>query len=79
MLTSTSTRSYILLCVEIVGLMIRENKDIKGIYLFGTGLRSLQYADITTILLVIDGSEISLKSALSLIDQFEIFLGFKPE
>ena len=65
-----------LLCVEILGLMIRENKDLKGIYLFGKEYRLLQYADDTTILL--DGSEISLKSALSLVDQFAKFSGLKP-
>ena len=62
--------------VEILGLMIRENKVIKGIYLFGKDYRLLQYADDTTILL--GGSEISLKSALSLVDQFAKFSGLKP-
>ena len=69
--------SYIfLLRVEILGLIIRENKDIIGIYLFGKEYRLLQYADDTTIML--DGSEISLKSALSLVDQFAKFSGLKP-
>ena len=65
-----------LLCVEILGLMIRENKDINGIYFFGREYRLLQYADDTTILL--DGYEISLKSALSFVDQFAKFSGLKP-
>ena len=57
-----------LLCVEIMGLMLRENRDtsISGITLFGREYKVLQYADDTTILL--DGSEKSLKSALSLVD-----------
>ena len=62
-----------LLCVEIMGLMLRENRDISGITLFGREYKVLQYADDTTILL--DGSEKSLKSALSLVDQFSKFSG----
>ena len=65
-----------LLCVEIMGLMIRENRDITGIYLFGTEYKLVQYADNTTIIL--DGSEKSLKSALSLVNQFSKFSGLKP-
>ena len=65
-----------LLCVEIMGLMLRENRDISGITLFGREYKVLQYADDTTILL--DGSEKSLKSALSLVDQFSKFSGLKP-
>ena len=57
-----------LLCVEIMGLMIRDNKDISGIKLFDYEYKLLQYADDTTILL--DGSEKSLKAALTLVDQF---------
>ena len=45
-----------LLYVEIMGLMLRENRDISGIItLFGKEYKVLQYADDTTILL--DGSE----------------------
>ena len=65
-----------LLCVEIMGLMVRQNKDITGIHLFGKEYTLIQYADDTTILL--DGSEKSLKSALSLVDQFSKFSGLKP-
>ena len=65
-----------LLCVEILGLMIRGNKDICGIKLLGREYRLLQYADDTTLLL--DGSEKSLNSALSLIFQFAKFSGLKP-
>ena len=56
-----------LLCVEIMGLMVRQNKDISGIHLFGKEYTLIQYADDTTILL--DGSEKSLKSALSLVEK----------
>ena len=65
-----------LLCVEIMGLMLRENRDISGITLFGREYKVLQYADDTTILL--DGSEKSPTSALSLVDQFSKFSGLKP-
>ena len=34
-----------LLCVEIMGLMIRENRNITGIYLFDTEYKLIQYAD----------------------------------
>ena len=57
-----------LLCVEIMGLMIRENRNITGIYLLDTEYKLIQYADDTTIIL--DGSEKSLKAALSLVNQF---------
>ena len=65
-----------LLCVEIMGLMIRDNKNISGIKLFDYEYKLLQYADDTTILL--DGSEKSLKAALTLVDQFSKFSGLKP-
>ena len=65
-----------LLCVEIMGIMVRENKDITGITLFNNEFKLLQYADDTTILL--DGSEKSLRAALTLVDQFSKFSGLKP-
>ena len=64
-----------------MGLMIRNNKDISGISgkirikLFDYEYKLLQYADDTTILL--DGSEKSLKAALTLEDQFSKFSGLK--
>ena len=64
-----------LLCVEIMGLMIRENRDITSISLFGTEYKLVQYADDTTIIL--DGSEKPLKSAVSLVNQFSKFSGLK--
>ena len=56
--------------------MIRKNKDIKGIQIMHNEYKLLQYADDTVIL--IDGSEHSLKSALSLIGQYAKFSGLKP-
>lgn len=69
--------SYIFLfCVEIMGAMLRKNKDIKGINIMNKEYKLLQYADDTAILL--DGSEKSLKNTLSLIEQFSKFSGLKP-
>ena len=65
-----------LFCVEIMGAIIRKNKDIKGIYIRNREYKLLQYADDTAILL--DGSEKSLRNTLSLIEQFSKFSGLKP-
>ena len=68
--------SYIFnLCAEIMGLLIRQNKDIKGIQI-GKEVKLLQYADDTVIFL--DGSEKSLKSTLDLLFQFAKYSGLKP-
>ena len=56
--------------------MIRENKEIRGIYIKNKEYKLLQYADDTALLL--DGSEKSLKNALSIVDQFSKFSGLKP-
>ena len=69
--------SYIfLICVEIMATMIRENKEIRGIYIKNKEYKLLQYADDTALLL--DGSEKSLKNALSIVDQFSKFSCLKP-
>ena len=69
--------SYIfLLCVEIMGIMIRNDKNIKGITILKHNYKVLQYADDTALLL--DGTQYSLKNALSLIGQFSKFSGLKP-
>ena len=69
--------SYLfLICAEIMGIMIRNNTLIKGITTVGKEFKLLQYADDTVLLL--DGSKNSLKSALSLVDQFSKFSGLKP-
>ena len=59
-----------------MGIMIRNNTLIKGITTVGKEFKLLQYADDTVLLL--DGSKNSLKSALSLVDQFSKFSGLKP-
>lgn len=64
------------LCVEILGIMIRYNTNIKGIKLYNKEYRISQYADDTTLYL--DGSEKSLKSVLDLLYQFAKYSGLKP-
>ena len=59
-----------------MGIMIRNNTLIKGITTVGKEFKLFQYADDTVLLL--DGSKNSLKSALSLVDQFSKFSGLKP-
>ena len=64
-----------ILCAEILGKMIRNNKDIKGIHLNNKEFKLSQYADDTQLLL--DGSEISLKEALRTLKQYYIMSGLK--
>ena len=65
-----------LLCVEIMGILLRQNKNIKGIYIENKEYKLFQYADDTGILL--DGSESSLRSTLNLLDQFSKYSGLTP-
>ena len=44
-----------ILCAEILDKMIRENKDIKGIFINGKEYKLLKYAEYTQ--LILDGSE----------------------
>ena len=64
------------LCVEVLAIMIRHNKEVKGIIIGGKEYCLLQYADDTCVFL--DGSEKSLKSALDLLFQFSKYSGLKP-
>ena len=64
------------LCVEVLGIMIRHNKSIKGIHIGQNEYCLLQYADDTALFL--DGSDKSLKCALDLLFQFSKFSGLKP-
>ena len=65
-----------ILCVEILGALIRAEKDIKGINIGQNNYKILQYADDTA--LTLDGSEKSLRITLNLLDQFAKFSGLKP-
>ena len=64
-----------ILCAEILGKMIRNNKDFKGIHINNKEFKLSQYADDTQLLL--DGSEISLKEALRTLKQYYIMSGLK--
>jgi len=65
-----------ILCVEIMGIMIRNDKSVKGITIKNKKYTLSQYADDTAILL--DGSGNSLSSALTLVNQFSKFSGLLP-
>lgn len=65
-----------LLCAEKMGIMIRNNNLIKGIVIEDKECKLLQYADDTVLFM--DGSEDSIKSTLSLVNQYSKFSGLKP-
>ena len=68
--------SYIfILCVELLASRIRTNEQIKGITINYHNIVMSQFADDTSIIL--DGSEISLKSCLKTIAEFGNFSGLK--
>lgn len=64
-----------LLCAEILGIYIRNNKDIKGICIDKEIYKISQYADDTSILL--DGSAKSLYSSLYVLDYYAKISGLK--
>ena len=64
-----------LLCAEILGILIRNNKTLKGIEVFNKEFRLSQYADDTSFFL--DGSEKSLKEALGVLNLFFNMSGLK--
>ena len=57
-----------ILCVEILGVMIRENKDIKGISINEVEYKITQYADDTEFSL--DGSKKSFESCIDVLEKF---------
>ena len=64
-----------LLCAEVLGILIRNNKTLKGIKIFEKEFRISQYADDTSQFL--DGSEKSLREALRLLKLFYNMSGLK--
>jgi hypothetical protein len=56
------------LCAEILGAAVRQNKHLKGINLWGEEYTISQYADDTYLFL--DGSEESMKEAYKIMDWF---------
>ena len=63
------------IAVEILALMIRKNKLIKGIKIDDVNLNVTQYADDTTVIL--DGTEKSLEQVLTTLDTFQQMCGLK--
>ena len=59
------------LCAEILGLMIRNNKDIKGIVINNKEHKLSQYADDT--LFILDGTSKSSNETLSVLSKFSHF------
>ena len=64
-----------LLCAEILSLMLKLDKDIKGIKIGDTEYTVSQFADDTTIML--DGSEQSFESTMYLLNKFANMSGLK--
>ena len=64
-----------LLCAEILGILIRNNKTLKGIEVLGSEFKISQYADDTSLFL--DGTENSLISALKILELFYKMSGLK--
>ena len=64
-----------ILCVEVLGQMIRNSKDVKGIVINNKEFKLSQYADDTQMFL--DGSESSLKHAFITLQKFYQMSGLK--
>ena len=64
-----------ILCAEILGKMLRNNENVKGININRKTFLLSQYADDTQIFL--DGTEKSLQETLSVLDNFYIISGLK--
>ena len=68
-----------ILYAEILGKMVRQNRDIKRLTINGTEYKLSQYADDTQ--LILDGTEKSLKAALNSLKDYlsHLFHGFRKE
>ena len=64
-----------ILCAEILGKMIRDNKALKGIRINGKEFRLSQYADDTQLFL--DSTEQSLKETLKILNLYYSMSGLK--
>ena len=64
-----------ILCVEVLGIMIRKSEGVKGIKINNVEFKLSQYADETQMFL--DGSEASLKSKLFILHKFYQMSGLK--
>lgn len=66
---------FFLLCAEILEIFIKNNRDIKGIVIYGIEYKLSQYADDTS--LVLDGSSKFTDGILRVWDYFAALLGLK--
>ena len=64
-----------ILCSEVLATAIRHDRQIKGIKILKTECKISQYADDTT--LILDGTEKSLKTALTLLALFASIPGLR--
>ena len=64
-----------LLCAEILSLMLKENKDIKGIKIGNIEYKLSQFADDTSLFL--DGSEKSLNESIKTLNTYANMSGLK--
>ena len=65
-----------ILCVEILGILIINCNDIKGIKFSNIELKVIQYADDTP--LILNCTDNPLRVALSLLNQFSKYSWLKP-
>ena len=63
------------LCVEILGILVRNNKNIKGIEIYGNEFKISQFADDTTLLL--DWCEQTLIASMETLQNFTHISGLK--
>jgi hypothetical protein len=64
-----------LICAEILGCLVRKNKDIAGIVVENNVCKITQYADDSTVIL--DGSDESLLQTLNTLNLFQRLSGLK--
>ena len=65
----------VLLCAEILGILVKKSREIKGIAIDDTEYRLSQYADDTS--LILDGSPASLDASLRLLQFYAEIAGLK--
>ncbi|XP_071161010.1 uncharacterized protein [Mytilus edulis] len=71
----TLSPNLFLLCAEILGILVRNNNDIKGITIDDTEFILSQYADDTS--LILDGSPSSLDASLRILQFYAEISGLK--
>lgn len=64
-----------ILCAEILAILIKQNKDIRGIFVYDREHKISQYADDTS--LILDGSASSLFNALETLELFSKISGLQ--